>query len=358
MTGRRRAADERASAGGVRQPRADDAGSLAWPIVPTVPTVAEVVRSGLVESRHHGRVVALGADGELVVAIGDVHEVTYGRSSNKPMQAVGMVELGLVLPPDQLAVAVASHSGEAMHLERVRAILATHGLDEAALDNTPDLPLDATTAAAVLRGGGAPSALTQNCSGKHAAMLATCVVNGWPTVGYRDPSHPLQRSLGATIERLAGEPVGHVGVDGCGAPAHALSLIGLARATAAIARAHPGSAEFTVADAMRRHPALVGGTSRDVTLLMQAMPGLLAKDGAEGVYVAAMPDGRAVALKIEDGGGRARAVVLVAALEMLDVNIPDAARLAAATPVLGHGHPVGEVRAVVLVSPRADAGPG
>ncbi len=322
-----------------------------------MPIVAEVVRSGLVESRHHGRVVALGPDGDAVIAMGDIYDVTYGRSSNKPIQAVGMVELGLVLPPDQLALAVASHSGEAMHLERVRAILAAHGLDEAALDNTPDLPLDAATATAVLRGGGAPSALTQNCSGKHAAMLATCVVNGWPTAGYRDPTHPLQRALGATIERVSGEPVGHVGVDGCGAPAHAVSLIGLARATAAIARAHPGSVEFTVADAVRRHPELVGGTGRDVTLLMQAIPGLLAKDGAEGVYAAAMPDGRAVALKIDDGSGRARAVVLVAALEALGVEISDAAHAAAAAPVLGHGHPVGEVRAVALVSPQAAAGP-
>ena len=343
----RRAASRRAGAGG--------AGSVAWP---AVPIVAEVVRSGLIESRHHGRVVALGPDGEVILAVGDVHAVTYGRSSNKPMQAVGMVELGLVLPPDHLAVAVASHSGEAMHLERVRAILAAHGLDEAALDNTPDLPLDATTATALLRGGGVPRAITQNCSGKHAAMLATCVVNGWPTVGYRDPAHPLQRGLAATIERLGGEPVGHVGVDGCGAPAHAMSLIGLARATAAIARAHPGSVEFTVADAVRRHPELVGGTGRDVTLLMQAIPGLLAKDGAEGVYAAAMPDGRAVALKIDDGSGRARAVVLVAALEALGVEVSDVACASAATPVLGHGQPVGEVRAVAFVSPPVSGGPG
>jgi L-asparaginase II len=313
-----------------------------------VPVVAEVVRSGFVESVHHGRVAGLAADGSLALAIGDVAVATYGRSSNKPMQAVGMLELGLVLPPDQLALAIASHSGEPMHLARVRAILAAHGLDESALDNTADLPLDHDAAVVVLRAGHDARPVTQNCSGKHAAMLATCVVNGWSTVGYRDPGHPLQQALGATIERLSGETIAHVGVDGCGAPAHAVSLTGLARATATIASAHPGSAEFAVASAMRRHPELVGGTGRDVSLLMQAVPGLIAKDGAEGVYAAAMPDGRAVALKIDDGGGRARAVVLVAALARLGVPLDDAAHVAARTVVLGHGEPVGEVRALAL----------
>jgi L-asparaginase II len=290
----------------------------------------------------------LAADGSLALAVGDVTGATYGRSSNKPMQAVGMIELGLVLPPDQLAVATASHSGEPMHLERVRAILLAHGLDETALDNTPDLPLDQNAAVHVLRGGHDARPITQNCSGKHAAMLATCVVNGWSTVGYRDPDHPLQQALGTTIERLSGETIGHVGVDGCGAPAHAVSLTALARATAAIATSHPGSSEFAVASAMRRHPELVGGTGRDVTMLMLALPGLVAKDGAEGVYAAAMPDGRAVALKIDDGGGRARAVVLVAALAALGVPIDEAAHAAARTAVLGHGEPVGEVRAVAF----------
>ena len=153
-----------------------------------------------------------------------------------------------------------------------------------------------------------------NCSGKHAAMLATCVANGWPTSTYRDPDHPLQVSLRGTVERLAGEPVAAVGVDGCGAPLFALTLTGLARAFAAIATAADGTPEHRVAAAIRRYPEWLGGTRRDVTRLVAGVPGLIAKDGAEGVYAAALPDGRAVALKIDDGGQRARPPVMVAAL--------------------------------------------
>jgi L-asparaginase II len=196
----------------------------------------------------------------------------------------------------------------------------------------------------VIASHGSPSALLQNCSGKHAGMLVTCVVNGWPTAGYLDPDHPLQRAVTRTIERLCGEPVAHVGVDGCGAPVHAISLVGLARAFRTIATEPPGTPAHAVAEAIRRHPFLLGGTGRDVTLLLETTPGLIAKDGAEGVYAAAAADGRAVALKIEDGGSRARACVLLEALTGLGVDV-EAARAVTEVAVLGHGRPVGVVRA-------------
>ncbi len=195
----------------------------------------------------------------------------------------------------------------------------------------------------MLRGGGGPTRLQMNCSGKHAAMLATCRVLGQDPATYLDPGSPLQRALAATIERLAGEPVRHVAVDGCGAPQHALTLPGLARAFAALVTAAPGTPERRVADAVRAHPHLVGGTGRDVTTLMAGLPGLLAKDGAEGVYAAALPDGGAVALKVEDGTSRARAAVLVAGLRRLGASGEVLDRLAT-EPVLGGGRPVGEVR--------------
>ena len=183
-----------------------------------------------------------------------------------------------------------------------------------------------------------------NCSGKHAAMLATCVVRGWPLPGYLAQDAPLQVALAAAVAELAGEPVAHVAVDGCGAPQHALTLTGLARAYGRLVRAPEGSPERRTADAMRAHPDVVGGTGRDVTLLMAGLPGLLAKDGAEGVYAAALPDGSAVALKVADGAGRPRVPVLVAALRALGADAPVLDELAT-LPVLGGGRVVGEVRA-------------
>ena len=309
--------------------------------------VAEVVRSGMVESRHHGSVAGLAADGSVVLSVGDITSPVFGRSSNKPMQAVAMVTAGLQLPSDLLAVVAASHSGEPAHLDAVRRLLATAGLREDQLANTADLPLDEHARNAVIAAHASPSALLQNCSGKHAGMLVTCVVNGWPTAGYLDPDHPLQRAVTTTVERLCGERVAHVGVDGCGAPVHAISLVGLARAFRTIATEPVGSAGHAVAGAIRRHPFLLGGSGRDVTLLLDATPGLIAKDGAEGVYAAATTDGRAVALKIDDGASRARACVLLEALTALGVDV-EAARAVTEVAVLGHGRPVGVVRACPL----------
>ena len=311
------------------------------------PVVAEVVRNGVVESRHHGSVMALAADGSPVFATGEVDVPVLPRSSVKPLQALGMLRAGWRPDDDrQVAVACASHSGEPAHVDVVRRILAAAGLDESALDNTPDLPLDPAAAHAVIRAGGSADRLHQNCSGKHAAMLATCVAAGWSTAGYRAPDHPLQLAIRDTVEACAGERVAAVAVDGCGAPLFALSLTGLARAFARLATAPGGDEAARVAAAMRDHPFLVGGTDRDVTALMTGVPGLVAKDGAEGVYAAAMPDGRAVALKIDDGSGRARAPVMVAALRLLGVAVDGLAALAG-PPVLGHGEPVGVIRAVL-----------
>jgi L-asparaginase II len=179
-------------------------------------------------------------------------------------------------------------------------------------------------------------------------MLATCVVNGWDTATYRDPQHPLQLALRADLERLAGEPVTATGVDGCGAPVFAITLVGLARAARACVLADVETSERRVADAIRAHPEWVAGTRRDVTELMRGVPGLLAKDGAEAVQVVALADGRAVAVKIEDGGQRARPVVTAAALQALGVDAPVVTEQLT-LELLGGGVPVGSVRPVSLV---------
>ncbi|HET7476937.1 MAG TPA: asparaginase [Dermatophilaceae bacterium] len=316
------------------------AGSLA-----DAPVVAEVVRSGFVESLHHGHVVATGPDGQVLWSLGSPGTPMFPRSSNKPLQAVAMLRCGLDLDGAPLALACASHSGEPFHLDAVRDVLARAGLGEADLQNTADLPYDEQERRAWLAAGLSPTALAQNCSGKHAAMLATCVARGWDRASYRQADHPLQLAVGATLADLAGEPVAATGVDGCGAPVMALSLTGLARAFGRIASARRG-AEARVGAAMRGFPTYLGGSRRDVTALVAGVPGLVAKDGAEAVYAAGLADGRGVAVKIADGSGRARPVVLAAALRRLGLTGPVLDQLSDA-PVLGHGERVGEVRAVL-----------
>src|SRR5690606_18106755 len=162
--------------------------------------------------------------------------------------------------------------------------------------------------------------LAQNCSGKHAAMLCTAALNGWSLDDYLDPAHPLQQAIAATVEDLTGQRVANVSVDGCGAPLFAVSLHGLARAAARSSTAAPGTPEARVADAMRAHAEMASGSGRDVAALMRAVPGLLAKDGYEGVQIAALPDGHAVAVKIADGASRARGPVTARALALAGVD--------------------------------------
>lgn len=319
-------------------PVAGDVGTAAVPL-------ALVRRGDLVESVHHGHVVVLAPDGSVRSALGDPDVVVWPRSSLKPLQAVAMLRHGLDADGERLALACASHNAEDGHLDVVRGVLASAGLTEDDLQNTPDWPLDAAAAFAWRAAGHGAAPLTQNCSGKHAAMLATCRAAGWDTATYRDPAHPLQRAVVEAVADLTGDVPGHVTVDGCGAPLLSTTLAGLARAfgrIAADAASGATSPEARVGRAMSGHPWHVGGTGRDVTAVMAAVPGLVAKDGADGVYAAGLPDGGAVALKVADGAGRPRAVVLAAALALAGVD-PAVLRDVTATPVLGHGQPVGAV---------------
>ena len=309
----------------------------------------DVVRSGFVEGHHRGSVVALTADGSVDWALGDVTAQIYPRSCNKPLQAVAMLRAGLDLDGELLALAAASHSGEHFHLDGVRQILSGAGLDESALQTPPDYPLDEQAKHDYIRAGLAPAPIAMNCSGKHAAMLTTCVANGWSVESYRDPAHPLQEAIAETFAELTGEKVESVGVDGCGAPLLSTSLAGLARAFRSLVLADAGTPPRRVADAFVRHPEFASGSRRDEAALLRAVPGAVGKAGAEACYAVVLPDGRAVALKVEDGYARARPVVMAAALRRLGVDREprvdgNALNATGYAPLLGGGVPVGELR--------------
>jgi L-asparaginase II len=306
--------------------------------------LVEVERSGVVESAHTGHLIVLAPDGHARFRAGDPDQPVYGRSSLKPLQAVGMLRAGTDLQPVELALATASHSGSALHRDLIAAELQAAGLTESDLECPPDLPLGVAEQRAYLAAGMTESRLAMNCSGKHTAMLRACLANSWPASGYLAAAHPLQQLLAATVEDLTGEKIAATGVDGCGAPLFAFSLTGIARAFSRIASATDGP-ERSVADAMRQHPDLVAGTGRPATQLMQGVAGLIAKDGAEGLFAAALPDGGAVALKIDDGAARAADRAIVLALRHLGVTasvLDDLER----QPLLGGGDPVGAVRPV------------
>jgi L-asparaginase II len=318
---------------------------------PSDPVLVEVVRDGWVESVHRGRVVVLASDGRPTTDLGAGADAVLRRSCAKPLQALAMVKAGWDPPSDQLALACASHDGTEDHLAVVRATLAAAGLTEDHLGCTAGYALD-PEAGAYQRVTEGPDRIHHDCSGKHAGMLATCVARRWPTEGYLDVGHPLQEAIADTVERLVGTPASHTATDGCGAPIVAVPLTGLARAVAHLATAAADTPEGRVADAMRRHPELVGGEDRSVTRLMRAVPGLIAKDGAEGVYVAALADGRTVAVKIDDGALRASEVVVASAIaHLVGEDTPgvdlDALAEVALPDVEGGGHPVGEIRSIV-----------
>ncbi|WP_234545103.1 asparaginase [Streptomyces shenzhenensis] len=312
--------------------------------------VAHLVRGGVVEGIHYGSVVVLDAGGQVQFQLGDIEAACYPRSALKPVQAVAMLRAGLPLDGDLLALAAASHSGEERHLAGTRRILELAGLTEADLRNVPDMPYGPAVRDTWIREGRQPSRIAQNCSGKHAAMLWTAKLNGWSLADYLEPEHPLQQAVAEIVEDLTGQRVAATTVDGCGAPLFAVSLHGLARAVSRIVSAAPGTPEARVADAMREHAEMASGAGRDVAALMAAVPGLLAKDGFEGVQVAALPDGRAVAVKIADGADRARVPVAAAALARAGVD-PELLTGFSGAALLGGGREVGRVRPVRSLEP-------
>lgn len=309
--------------------------------------LVEVVRSGFRECVHRGSVVIVGPDGETVFEAGEVHVPIYPRSTNKPLQALALLRHGFE-PVDEreLAIAIASHTGEQHHIELVWRLLERYGFRERDLSCPPDLPADERARAAVVVRGAQPNPMYMNCSGKHAAMLATCAVNGWPTHDYADSAHPLQRAVLEVVTEVTGEQESDLGIDGCGLPIVPVSLVNLARAFAGLATAAEGSPSRRIADAIRAHPHVISGTDGPDLRVMRAVPGLVCKIGADGVHAGALPDGTAFAYKIDDGSDRARVPLTMAILHRMGVEWSDELTELAAPPVLGGGARVGVIRAI------------
>ena len=314
------------------------------------PAAVEVVRGGIVESVHRAHIAVVAPDGTVLQAAGDPQVAVFARSSLKPLLATAMVEMGYrPTSPQIAALSASSHSGEPSHVAMVEAMLAAVDLTAAALGNTPDWPFDEAARVAWIASGGEKTRVHANCSGKHAAMLTTCLVNGWDTATYLDSSHPLPIALGDAVAAMTGANPADVSVDGCGAAIWAVPLAGLARGFAAMAAAEPGSAGRLIADGMRTAPEFVGGSHRESTTLMQTFPGMIAKDGADGVYAAALPDGRAVAIKVEDGAARARPAAIAGTLARLGLDEEALAPVLDWEKVNGGGRPVGWMRPVMVL---------
>jgi L-asparaginase II len=305
--------------------------------------LAVVERSGFTESRHFGSLVGMAADGTVAFALGDPDALLLPRSSTKPWQAVGCRAAGLVLDQRGTALSAGSHTGEDRHVAAAEAILAAAGLTADALACPPDYPEHEPTRHRLIRAGEPPSRLRMNCSGKHAAMLACAVHNGWAIDGYLDAAHPVQQAIRARLELASEVPVEHVAVDGCGAPLFSTTVTGLARAARAMALAAPDTPEGVVAAAMRAEPEYVGGAGHENSELMRLVPGAICKGGAEGVLMAAAATGESVAVKVIDGSPRATTLLAVAVLGALGVDVTGAGALVR-LPVLGGGVPVGEIR--------------
>ena len=299
--------------------------------------LAEYLRDNIVESKHFGHLVALDKTGAPALIKGDPNALIYPRSAIKSIQASAMVRAGLDQEVRHLALICASHSGSRAHTEVALEILKTAGLTESALQCVPDRPIGVQERKEW--GEKEPTRLAMNCSGKHAGMLATCVVNKWPIESYLDPAHPLQVAIREELETLAGEKVAHISVDGCGAPLFLLSIGALARAFHNLATS-ADPIHKKVISACLAFPEMVAGIGRGDTELMKQVPGLFMKVGAEGVQSAFYKDGSAVVFKVSDGAERAHQVILQDAFGKMGINFE-----VKHPEVLGGGKVIGEIRA-------------
>lgn len=311
-----------------------------------IPLVA-ASRGNVLESIHYGSAVLLDPDGQPLMTLGDQQARFYPRSALKPLFAVAILRSGLTLNDEQIALAAASHSGSPGHQQVAESTLQAAGLSVADLGNSTDLPYGVEERAAWLAQGGTATQLAQNCSGKHAALLAMCKHNGWETENYLAADHPLAATLRAIVEELTEEKILSSSTDGCGTEVYPLTLAALARGFAKLSSAAKDTAEGRVAHAMRTHPELVAGEGRDVTALMRALHGSVAKDGFEGIQAVGLADGSSLAVKISDGGDRARMPITIKLLaERLGEEAQRQLRDLASTDLLGGGEVVGQLQAL------------
>lgn len=271
--------------------------------------LAVTTRDGFVESRHVGSAVVINPDGEIVAAHGDPNALVYPRSALKPFISVAVMTSGVTLRGEDAAISTASHTGTALHVAKVRALLSRGGLTDSALLCPPEYPMNADAKVALIRGGGEPAPVFHGCSGKHAGLLLACITNDWPTHSYLDPDHPIQQKVREVIERLSGERPAAPTADGCGTPLYAMSLTGLARGIQRIARSSEQSPfalhreAGALGQAVRENAVLISGPGEPESIAIERH-GVFSKLGFEGVQTMVAPDGTAVALKTLDGSLR------------------------------------------------------
>ena len=297
--------------------------------------LAKVTRGDLVESLHLGHLIVLNADGSTYLSKGSPDLPIYPRSAIKSLQAAAMLTAGLKVESNEIAIICASHSGSQNHIDLVTKMLTSGDISISQLKNAVDKPLGEKEKNTW--GDKQPSQLAQNCSGKHAGMLITCKQNGWDMSTYLDLDHPLQVAIKNEIEMLAGEKVSAVSVDGCGAPLFAISLIGLARAISNLVKSKDDIYQQIVS-ACTKYPELVAGDGRLTTRMMQAVPDLFMKEGAEGVQVCALRDDRVIAIKIIDGSWRPVGPIIMEIFKRWEVEMPDES-----VKIYGGGSVIGEV---------------
>jgi L-asparaginase II len=295
--------------------------------------LAKVTRGDLVESLHLGHLIVLNADGSTYLTKGSPELPIYPRSAIKSLQAAAMLKAGIKVLGNELALICASHSGSQSHIDLVTKMLTSRGISTAQLKNAVDKPLGEKEKNSW--GDKEPSQFAQNCSGKHAGMLITCQQNGWDMNTYLDLDHPLQVAIKNEIEELSGEKVSAVSVDGCGAPLFAISLIGLAKSISNLVKSNE-AVHKQIVTACTTYPELVAGQGRLTTRMMKAVPGLFMKEGAEGIEVCALPDGRVIAIKIIDGSWRPVAPIIMEIFKRWGVVMPDeSVKIYGGTSVIG-----------------------
>ena len=301
--------------------------------------LAEVTRGGVVESLHLGHLIILNSDGTTYLSKGSPELSFYPRSAVKSLQASAMLKAGLTVSDEELAIVCASHSGNQIHIDLVTKMLADRGIPLSAMGNASDKPLGEKEK--ITWGDKAGTQLTQNCSGKHAGMLITCQQNGWDLSTYLEMGHPLQIAIKNEIELLAGEKVSTSTFDGCGAPLFAISLTGLAKTFSTLVKSND-LVYKQIVTACTKYPELVAGEGRLTTRMMRSVPGLFMKEGAEGIQVCALSDGRVIAIKIIDGSWRPVAPIIMEVFKRWGVLMPDES-----VKIYGGASVIGEVIAKI-----------
>ena len=282
--------------------------------------LAEVTRGGVVESLHLGHLIVLNLDGTTYLSKGSPELSFYPRSAVKSLQAAAMLKAGLTVTDEEIAIICASHSGNQIHIDLVSKMLSDRSIPLSAMQNASDKPLGEKEK--ISWGDKAGTQLTQNCSGKHAGMLITCQQNNWDLGTYLEMGHPLQIAIKNEIELLAGEKISASTFDGCGAPLFSISLTGLAKAISTLVKSN-NLVYKQIFTACTKYPELVAGEGRLTTRMMRAVPGLFMKEGAEGIEICALADGRVIAMKIIDGSWRPVAPIIMEIFSRWGIKMPD-----------------------------------